>query len=362
MKKFIFSILLFVIPSLIFAQNNDTITGDTISNNFYFEPVSDTIPDLNIFDSEIPLDITLKYDITSFLKNKKKEEYQDAVLQIRYSDNFIITKNIKLKARGNYRKDNCIFPPIHLNFKPDPVENSVLTEKIKLVTHCNNAKSYKKYILKEYLAYKLYNVLSDYSFRVRLLNITYIDTGKRDKNYETVGFLIEPLEFLAERQESITEDPTLIRKEHVIEEYADLVALYQYMIANTDWRIKGGHNLKYLKPLNANTSKVIPVPYDFDFSGIVGTSYSFPQEWTSIQSVGEREYLGYCRNTDEAYLQNIAIFEKKSGEMFNAVNSCFQLSDKEKERTINFLQEFYDRVTKPERLVRTLKAQCRDEF
>ncbi len=362
MKKFLYLILFFVIPTLIFGQNSDTIISETLTDSFYFEPVSDTIPDLNIFESDTPLNITLKYDITSFIRNKDKEEYQEAVLHIHYSDDVEITKNIKLKARGNYRKDNCIFPPIHLNFKPDPIENSDLTEKIKLVTHCNNAKSYEKFILKEYLAYKLYNVLTDYSFRVRLLNIKYIDTGKKDRNYETVGFLIEPLEILAERHDAITEDPNMIRKVHVIEEYADLVALYQYMIANTDWRIKGGHNLKFLKPLNSNTSKAIPVPYDFDFSGFVGTSYSFPQEWTSIQSVGEREYLGYCRITDEAYFQNIELFNEKSEEMFTTINSCSLLSEKERERTIKFLQEFYDRVTKPERFVRTLKAQCRDEF
>lgn len=362
MKKLLFPILLFVLPGLLLAQEIDSTSADTLSNNFYFEPVSDTIPDLNIFETETPLNITLKYDITSFIKNKDKGEYQDAVLQIHYDDNQIITKNIKLKARGNYRRDNCIFPPIHLNFKSDPIENSELTEKIKLVTHCNSAKSYQNYILKEYLAYKLYNVLSEFSFRVRLLNISYLDTGKKKKNYETVGFLIEPIEILAERKGSIIVDPVIIRKDDVIEEYADQVALFQYMIANTDWRIKGGHNTKYIKPLNLNTSRVIPVPYDFDFSGFVGTSYSFPQSWTSIESVGEREYLGYCRDNDKAYFSNIEKFDEKSEEIFETIGSCVLLSEKEKEKLSKFLLEFYDRVSKPDRFIRTLKNQCRTDF
>lgn len=362
MKKILFTIFVFTIPFLVFAQNIDSISVDSLSNNFYFEPVVDTIPDLNIFENESPLNITLKYDITSFMRNKQKGEYHDAELQIHYDDNQTINKNIRLKARGNFRRDNCIFPPIHLNFKTDPIESSELMGKIKLVTHCKSVKGYEDYILKEYLAYKLYGVISEYSFRVRLLNISYIDTGKRKKKYESLGFLIEPLEILSKRKEAIIVDPTVIRRDNVIEELADQVALFQYMIANTDWRIKGGHNIKYIKLLNLYTTKVVPVPYDFDFSGFVGTSYSFPQTWTSIQSVKEREYLGYCRKTDEAYLKNIKKFNDKSEEIFETIDSCLLLDDKEKERLSSFIQDFYHKLSKPDKFVRTLRNQCRTDF
>ncbi|NQU84193.1 MAG: hypothetical protein HQ541_00380 [Mariniphaga sp.] len=362
MQKLLFVLFLIILQIHLHAQNTIEFVNDTLGNEFYLEPVSDTIPNIDIFEDDAPLNITLTYDITSFIKNKSKGEYQDAILQIHYNSTDSITKNIQIKARGNFRKDNCFFPPIHLNFKSDPLENSGLTGKIKLVTHCSNSTKYDSYILKEYLAYKLYNVLSGFSFKVRLLNILYIDTGKKNKNYQRVGFLIEPLAFLSKRHESIVLNPTIIREDNVIAEDADRVALFQYMIGNTDWRIKAGHNTKYIKPLSLITNKVIPVPYDFDFSGFVGTSYSFPQSWASIETVKEREYLGYCRDSNEEYLKNINRFIEKEEEILTTISSCKLISEREKNNLLKYIESFYKSLNKTDRFIFTLKNECRTDF
>jgi hypothetical protein len=234
MKNLFSFFLTLIFPIFIIAQNNNENAVDTLGNDSFFEGVSETIPDVNIFEDDTPLNITLKYDITSFIKNKQKGEYLDAELIIHLNDNQLITKNIRLKARGNYRKRRCFFPPIQLNFKTDKIKNQELKgiTKIKVVTHCSNSKSNEIYILKEYLAYKLYNVLTDMSFRVRLLNITYIDTGKKERNYQQYGFLIEPVELVAKRNESTLIDPTVVRGENVLEADADRAALFQYIVGN----------------------------------------------------------------------------------------------------------------------------------
>ncbi len=356
MKSKVLYLLAFLIPLFLHAQ--DTLNYTTLSE------VSDTVPNIDIFRNDELLHLSLKYDITSFIKNKQKGEYLDAELTVSYKDIPPVIKNIRLKARGNFRRGQCPFPPIYLNFKTDPIKNSELkgSKKIKIVTHCSQSKSYDTYLLREYLAYKLYNQLTDNSFRVKLLDITYTDTGKKQKNYHNYGFIIEPLELVAKRNESVEIEPVIVRGENIIEENADQVAVFEYMIGNTDWRFKGGHNMKYLKSLNQLTDKVIAVPYDFDFSGFVNTNYSFPQEWTSLKDVRTREYLGYCRNSNDDYRKTINLYLTKKDEILETIQSFKYLNEKEKKSLIKYLEDFYNELSRPEKFISLLKTQCRTDF
>lgn len=364
MKKLLF--LLFSVFLYFSLQAQDTIiaSNDTLFDQSLLEPVVDTLSDINLFSDDEPLNITLTYDITSFIKNKKEGEYLDALFQINYSDGQTVTKNIRLKARGHFRRGQCMFPPIYLNFKTDPLEDNDLEDikKVKLVTHCSSSKSSESYILKEYLAYKIYNILTPYSFRVRLLKINYIDTGKKERNYENYGFLIEPIELVAKRTNSVEIDKVLMRQENVVEEDADRVALFQYLIGNTDWRFKTGHNTDCVKSLTEFTTKIIPIPYDFDFSGFVETNYSFPQEWTSIEDVTDREYLGYCRNSDEEYLDNINLFLANKEEVISTIEDDEFLIEREKKIVLKFAEEFYSEISRTDWFIEYLKAVCRTDF
>jgi len=361
MKNLLYPILLLLLPFVVNGQLIDENPTDTITAQSLPEPVIDTIPEINIFEDNDPLKITLTYDISSFIKNKRKEEYSDAIFQIHYNDTQLITKNIRLRARGNFRKDECIFPPVFLNFKTDPLENSELKgiKKVKMVTHCTTSKASQNYVLKEFLAYKFYNILTDNSFRVRLLNIEYVDTGKKKKNYRRYGFLIEPQELLARRTNAIEINPEIIFGTNILDKDADRVALFQYMIGNTDWRFKGGHNMKYIKSLDQLTDKVIPVPYDFDFSGLVDTYYSIPQPWTGIKDVTEREYTGYYRDMDKKYMDIINEFIDKKDEILKTIEAFQYLNDKEKGFVENYIQSFFTEIEKPERFIINLKYQCR---
>lgn len=130
----------------------------------------------------------------------------------------------------------------------------------------------------------------------------------------------------------------MVGKKTVFAKEADQLALFEYMIGNTDWKIKGAHNVKFIKPFEYESGKAIPIPYDFDFSGFVGTPYSFPQTWTTIEKVSEREYFGYCRDDDEAYLNTIASFESKKLEILQVISTFEYLPEKEK------TNELYQRV------------------
>ena len=363
MKRLLFLLLILLLPYFLWAQTIKKISIDSLENFSSLEEVTDTVPVINFFGTDDLLEMTLKYDISAFIKNKQKGEYLDAELQVNYKDR-PIKKNIRIKARGNFRRGQCVFPPLFLNFKTDTIERTELAgmKKIKVVTHCSSSKNSENYIFREYLVYKLYNILTDKSFRVRLLDIHYIDTGKKQTDYHKHGFIIEPIELVAKRTESVLIDPAIIRGPNIVAEDADRVALFHYMISNTDWRFKGGHNMKYLKSLIDLTDKVIAVPYDFDFSGFVGTNYSFPQEWaTQTKDIRVREYLGYCRENDEKYLKTIEFYNNKKEEILKTISDFPYLSEKDKKSLLDFINNFYWEISQPKRIISTLKYQCRND-
>ena len=346
---------------LVFSFLFITTSAQEEVENYPLEPVSDTISALEIFDNDEPLKLTLKYDISSFIKEKRKEEYFDAELVIYQSDTDSLVKNIRLKARGNFRKTHCFFPPIFLNFKTDPITGSDIEDikKIKLVTHCSNTKSYQKYVMKEYLAYKMFNQITDLSFRVKLVDINYVDIGKKKRHYKQIGFLIEPDELLQKRLNAVEVEGLLMNGNTVQETEADRVAVFEYMIANTDWRFKKGHNMKFFKSLDRVTTKMIPIPYDFDYAGIVDAHYAIPQEWTSLKVITDREYMGYCRDNEEDYLKVIETFNEKKEDIFMIIKDCLYLSDKDKKQLLSFIDEFYHMAEDSQRMVKVLQRQCR---
>lgn len=357
MKFLYLSFLCVLLSVYALAQENNDAEWD----NSALEPVSETPEDYRFFDNDELLHLTLKYDITSFIRHKTKGEYLDAELRIRFSETDSIVKNIRLKARGNSRRSHCFFPPIFLNFKTDPIKNAELNgiKKIKLVTHCSISKAYQDYILKEFLIYKLFNVLTDNSLRVKMLDITYIDTGKRGRNYVQRGFLIEPMELLTKRTHSTEVNSAIIKGKDVIDSEMDIAALFNYMVGNTDWRVKTGHNLKFVKSRTNSGAQVTPILYDFDYSGLVGASYAIPQEWTSLKTIYQREYLGYCRDSEEAYLDAINVFIEKKDEIFKTINTFHFLDEKERKDVVKYVEGFYDLTKRPDVLAGIMKRGCK---
>lgn len=205
-------------------------------------------------------------------------------------------------------------------------------------------------------------MLSDVSFRVRLLDINYVDTGKKERNYKKFGFIIEPIELVAKRNNAIVIDSKVVKGKDTVEEDADRVAMFRYMISDTDWRFKSGHNMKYIKSMTDMSGKVIAVPYDFDFSGFVDTNYSFPQEWASrSESVLDRQFLGYCRDNDQNYLNSIELFNNKKDELLKTITDFEYLSEKEKKSLVSFVNDFFDEISKPENFIKNIKYYCKED-
>lgn len=251
-------------------------------------------------------------------------------------------------------------PPFWLNVKNTNLVNDSLfnAKKIKVVTDCRGGKIYENYLFNEFLLYNIYNLITENSFKVRLLNIKYVDTGRNKKSQQSWAFMIEPENRLASRIEALPIEFDNLNYRHADSLSADIMCFFQYMIGNTDFTVNGRHNIKLYKYKDFTKPDLITVPYDFDFAGFINTDYANPAEILELENVTERYYLGMCR-TDEQYYRVIEIFNDKKKEIYELVNSYEYLSHVSRRSAIKYLDEFYDEMNKSNFIKKKLRKTCR---
>jgi hypothetical protein len=340
---------LFVLPAL---SQSDTIVNPL--------DVVDTLNmDFGLFSKDEILNLSLRFDLTHYRNKKPKDEYMNAILTYHISETDSINKEIRLKSRGEFRNGYCDLPPIRLNFSKGDFQKDDLKkiDKLKMVTHCRYGN--EEYLFKEFLIYKLYNVLTDYSFRVRLVKIEYINTYKKTKPINSYAFFIEPVEILGERTKSTPVDAVNLNQKHIIPDMMDRVAIFFYMIGNTDWSVPNQHNCKVLSPMEFTGAGLgAIVPYDFDYSGLVDADYAVPHEDLGIESVRDRIYLGICRSEDVS-INALREFSEKKEQFYKVINDFTLLSEKERKTMIGYLDSFYAGFDKRNSIVFNLLNQCK---
>ena len=136
----------------------------------------------DLLNQQTLVEMTLVAELDSLINERRTNHYSKANLT--YKDGAGIDRKyeVGVKPRGKFRRRVCDFPPLKLKFSKDQLEAAGLSKHndLKLVTHCMEADEYNEsLIMKEYLAYKMYNELTPNSFRVQLVRITYQD--KHDK-------------------------------------------------------------------------------------------------------------------------------------------------------------------------------------
>ena len=340
---------LFVLPAL---SQSDTIVNpldvvDTLSQDF------------GLFTKDDILNMSLRFDLTHYKSKKPKEEYMTAILTYHINETDSINKEIRLKSRGEFRNGYCDLPPIRLNFSKTDFQKEDLKkiDKMKMVTHCKYGN--EEYLLKEYLIYKLYNVLTDYSFRVRLVRIEYINTYKKTKPIKTYAFFIEPVDMLGERTKSTPIEAVNLNQKQMLPEMMDRLAIFNYMIGNTDWSMPNQHNCKILSQMVfTGESLGVIVPYDFDYSGFVDADYAVPHESLGIESVRQRLYLGICRSED-VFINALREFSDKKEQFYKVINDFTLLSEKERKNMTGYLDSFYAGFDKRNSIVFNLLNECK---
>jgi len=341
--------------SPLFAQKNISGYKTTVPDS--------TLKSFGLFESDIPIEISLQFDLSTYLRTKPKEDYLKAKITFHISNTDSIKRSVLLRTRGVFRNQYCTFSPIELNFKKADFGYSDLNRisKIKLVPECRYGSQNENYVLREYLVYKLFNVLTDTSFRVRLLTITYLDSEKKKKPVKQFGFFIEPVEMLTSRTNTIQVSSGNITQKNIVPEIMDRIAIFNYMIGNYDWSIPGQHNIKVIKSLVVIDSVPlgIAVPYDFDWTGIVDAAYAIPAENVGTQSVRERIFQGICRRR-EVYQKALAEFSYHKPEFYKVINDFQYLNQNEKREMTDYLDEFFIQLGGRSHLLDYLVNACKD--
>jgi hypothetical protein len=315
--------------------------------------VSTKVPSKSLFNADEVVSLTLVADLSSLLKNRSSQTPVSYKAAFSYVDG---TRNslelpVKVMVRGNFRRDakNCRFPPLLLDFPKTKTVNTPFARhaKLKLVTHCQT----EEYVVREYLVYKLYNLLTDFSFRARLAKVTYQDsTGKRDTETK-YGFLLEDENSVARRNKA-TPYPSANKLNMARADTVQMatVAVFEYLIGNTDWSVPFRHNIRLLS--NPKRRAPMPVPYDFDHSGIVEAPYALPAEQLEIQSVRQRLYRGYGY-PQPVFDRVFKKFRKHKTAIYALYQNQTALPPAYMKRTLKYLDEFYEVIDSP-RLVKRL--------
>lgn len=339
MKKMTVQILrVFLIISILVDQNC-LVKAQT-------EPSDTSKKRLRLFEEETPLEITLRFDLTTYFRIKPQEDYLKANLTIHLNNNDSLSRDVRLKTRGVFRNQYCYYPPIELNFKKTDFGYTDLDSinKLKLVTQCSSGKFKQDYILREYLVYKLFNVLTDTSFRVRLLTINYVDSENKRKPEKQTGFFLEPVERLLARANSVQIKTENLTQKSIVPAIMDRFAIFNYMIGNYDWAVPNQHNVLVIRPLDANPNQMdIAIPHDFDWTGIVNASYAIPAEIIGTENVRERIFFGVCR-TREVFNNDLDLFLARKKDFYRVINEFPYIDQRDKKDITKYLDGFYNQL------------------
>ncbi len=289
------------------------------------------------------LEVTLEGDFETLRTSRRSAEGQLVSLKFEDANGAEQLWNIEVTLRGNYRRMRCTgMPPMKLNFKKKKLEEAGLAkfDDMKLVTQCMEGdENSKAAVLKEYLAYKIYNEVTPESFKVQLLKITYKDTNS-GKKFNQWGFLIEDTAEMRNRLgvEKAAQKRSL-KKEAFNQAAFYKTTVFQYMIGNSDWDIAACRNVKMV----TKDGKVLVIPYDFDFSGLVDASYAMPNANYAMSSIQDRIYIGF--EGDLAGLDTTLDFYKtKQSGIKELVKNFKLLRMVDRRKMINYLNSFYETI------------------
>jgi hypothetical protein len=293
------------------------------------------------FAEEKPIEMTLATDFKKITSERKKGVYQPGSATFYFSPTDTITENIRLYARGEFRRKECAMPGLMINFKNETSPRLSSLKKIKLVCGCSTNTYGEQLILMEYLIYKMYNLVTDMSFKVRLVKINYKDTKERLKPYTQYAFMIEDIDDMAKRNQCKEIEKISFTTEQTNRPQMTVVALFQYMIGNTDWAVPNYHNIKLMRSLSDSLSVPYVVPYDFDFAGLVNARYATPAPELGIEKVTERVYRGFSRTMVELDLA-LEIFRKQKDNMLSLIKNFELVNKRDRDLMYDYVKEFYD--------------------
>ncbi len=311
----------------------------SLASQAQYEPPKVSFLD-QLIEQEVQV-IELETNLDSLLINRKKYQYQKARMSVSFADGTQQMEVLKVRPRGRFRNRFSEIPPLKIKLSNSSLKKQgyISMNELKLVLPFGNGNRKTNWLYKEFLTYKLYETLSPYSFRTQLVEVVLKNTGKRKQPIRLQAFLIEDKEEVANRL-AMERCRQSYRGVDLNPYHYQMVQLFQFMIGNTDWLPTTSHNLAFF---HNSSEGVIPVPYDFDFSGLVNTNYAWPNDRLPISDVKERYFMGNYPNLHELR-PAISHFQSKKEELLQVIQEFEALRKPDKHQMRQYLLSFFDLI------------------
>ena len=328
-------------------------------------------PSASLFDSHSVLQLRMKVNFKKLCRPRETPdcEYEPTELVYMEGDEQKVIP-IEIRVRGGWRAlaSNCNVPLLFVRFSGEGTQGTPFEGQtsLPLTTHCGrsaslqdfagtgNYTSYEQFLLKEYLAYRLYNELTAMSLRVRLARITYENPDKSGSTKDYYAFFTEHFYSLAERSDSVLLKRGSFDHQTLETRSADLVALFQFMIGNTDWSIVRQRNTILLQ---TKAGAQVPVPYDLDMSGLVDAPYAGPPPALPIDDVRDRYYLGFC-HPDVDWDSLFQEFSSRQESLLSIGTDIPGLYKRELRLADRYLEKFFKVLESPEKRQAKIIEAC----
>ena len=314
-----------------------------------------------LFKKQEPLEITITTGLSKLVDDRDSTDrvLHPADLVYKDSTGAAVKVPITLRTRGHFRRQfrNCDFPPLRVEITKVAANNTLFqgNRTLKLVSSCRPTKpEYEAYVLQEAALYRMYMVITPWSYRVRLARITYLDSSGKDKPVQSWAFLVEDDGELAERRNVKKFETTGALFDDLEPEKWGYTQLFEYMIGNTDLSVSALHNITLLKD---TLGVVHAVPFDFDWSGAVNARYAFPNKILPIRTVVERMWRGDCRTADQL-APTFAHFQSRRAALDSAVSTIDAMTPAVKERMRKYFADFWTLIENPRRAATEFKRTC----
>jgi len=320
-----------------------------------------------LFSNTGEMQVTLSGPWRTIKRNIEKDDLYPAQLTYTGADGQQHTLDVEVSPRGLTRRLRvCDFPPLKIHFDKENTKGTEFrgNKSLKLVTYCQTSTKYEQYYIKEFLAYRIYNLITDYSFRVRPMVIDYTDSQSKSSSIIRFGFLIEDLDDVAERNDlkklSVAKIPYTELDPVTISNFS----LFQYMVGNLDWAATDGpeeesccHNAKLIGAGNDAIPKY-GVPYDFDSTGLVNAHYALPPNNLKVSNIRQRLYRGFCHSNDQLP-GSVKLFNEKKTNILALFKNDKRLTDKNRETAIAYIEGFYATINDPDKFKKEITDKCR---
>mgnify|MGYP001822409312 FL=1 len=316
-----------------------------------------------LFQDDATLAVTITAPLTTVAKERPKEDYVPGQFSFTAADGTSVSLDVEIRTRGHFRHETCDFPPLTLNFKKSQTDGTLFDkqDKMKLVVHCDDSKRYEQAVLREFLAYRMLSQVTNLSFRVRLLRVTYVDSEQRRDEQVRYAFLLEHKNRLAKRIGRKDLEIARTKVSAIQPDQLNLTSVFAFLIGNTDFSPVAGppddeccHNYVLF---GNDVDPILAIPYDFDQSGFVDAPYALPNENLRIRSVTQRLYRGRCAN-NEHLEESIGMFSNERDKLFALIADQEGLDSRARKQVTRYLDDFYEIIDDPRDVQRKIINKC----